>query len=240
MINNQLPYADSIDGEVVEDTAAKELVIPTQREAPGRQPALPRGGQPQPILAPWMKDRAEFIYKMQDVGKRAAHILGWHLCHAPANALRVLWFAFRTLCFIVVGASRWVFDLDGGRIHELSHEDYFKEKKLRDQRREDRAKIAGFVLGAVVVTVLIVWWWTPAWVSWGLLVCVVVVLALIGRPRDKPFIMPATIAPGEDTPLTADVVFETLCSLGIPKMTKPQDLQLLYAVKPSRASVTGR
>ena len=91
MINNQLPYADSIDGEVVEDTAAKELVIPTQREAPGRQPALPRGGQPQPILAPWMKDRAEFIYKMQDVGKRAAYILGWHLCHAPANALRVLW-----------------------------------------------------------------------------------------------------------------------------------------------------
>jgi hypothetical protein len=91
MINNHLPYADSIDGEVVEDTAAKELVIPTQARLLAANQPYPRGGQPQPILAPWMKDCAEFIYKMQDVGKRAAHILGWHLCHAPANALRVLW-----------------------------------------------------------------------------------------------------------------------------------------------------
>ena len=30
-------------------------------------------------------------------------------------------------------------------------------------------------------------------------------------------------------------MFKALCSLGIPKMTKPQDLQLLYAVKPSAA-----
>jgi hypothetical protein len=37
-----------------------------------------------------MKDHAEFTYKMQDAGKRAVHIVGWHLWHAPANALRVV------------------------------------------------------------------------------------------------------------------------------------------------------
>jgi hypothetical protein len=100
MTTNQFPYANSIDGEVVEESTAQELAVPTQRGA-NRQPAPPMGGQQQPILAPWMKDRAEFVYKMRDVGKRAAYILGWHLLHAPANALRVLWFAACGLFYIV-------------------------------------------------------------------------------------------------------------------------------------------
>jgi DNA segregation ATPase FtsK/SpoIIIE, S-DNA-T family len=72
-------------------------------------------------------------------------------------------------------------------------------------------------------------------VSWMLVVAAVIALASIGRPQDKPLIVPATMSLGEDIPLTADVVREALCSLGIAKMTKPEDIQLLYPVKPTRA-----
>jgi S-DNA-T family DNA segregation ATPase FtsK/SpoIIIE len=233
MTTNQFPYANSIDGEVVEESTAQELAVPTQRGA-NRQPAPPMGGQQQPILAPWMKDRAEFVYKMRDVGKRAAYILGWHLLHAPANALRVLWFAACGLFYIVGNVWVWTFDLHSPK-QEFTNEEYVKLNQNRERRLSQRGQVVGYGAGAIGLVGLIVWWAAPPWVSWGLLVAVVIVLALVGRPRDKPFIMPATIAPGEDVPLTADVVFEALCSLGIPKMTKPQDLQLLYAVKPSRA-----
>src|SRR6185312_15476528 len=93
MTANQLPYANGVSGEVVTGSTSEEPVIPTQRRAPDRQLVPLKGSEQKPILAPWMKDRAEFIYKMQDVGKRAVHTLGWHLWHAPMNALRVLWFA---------------------------------------------------------------------------------------------------------------------------------------------------
>jgi S-DNA-T family DNA segregation ATPase FtsK/SpoIIIE len=181
-----------------------------------------------------MKDRAEFGYKMQDIGKRAVHTLGWHLWHAPMNALRVLWFAACGLFYIVGSIWVWTFDLHSPK-QEFTSEEYVKLNQNRERRLSQRGQVVGYGAGTIGLVGLIVWWATPPWVSWGLLVAVVIVLALVGRPRDKPFIMPATIAPGEDTPLTADVVFEALCSLGIPKMTKPEDIQLLFAVKPSRA-----
>ncbi len=64
---------------------------------------------------------------------------------------------------------------------------------------------------------------------------VVAALGYVGRPRDgKPLILPAT-APTGETPLTGSVVLEALCSLGIPKMTKPEQIELLYPVKPARS-----
>jgi DNA segregation ATPase FtsK/SpoIIIE, S-DNA-T family len=210
MTANQSPYADSIDGEVVEESTAQELVIPTQRGSPDRRPALSTDGEQKPILAPWMKDRAEFAYKMRDVGKRAAYIVGWHLLHAPANALRVLWFAACGLFYIVGNIWVWTFDLHSPK-QEFTNEEYVKLNQNRERRLSQRGQVVGYGAGAIGLVGLIVWWATPPWASWGLLVAVVVVLALVGRPRDKPFIMPATIAPGEDVPLTADVVFEALC-----------------------------
>jgi len=79
MTTNQFLYADGVDGEVGVDSTPEELVIPTQRESPDGQPAVLKGAKQKPILAPWVKDRAEFTYKMRDVGKRAAHTVGWHL-----------------------------------------------------------------------------------------------------------------------------------------------------------------
>ncbi len=235
MTTNQFPCDDGTGGDTAVPRTPEEPVIPTQREALDNQPATFKGGEHKPFPPPWIRDRAEFASQVRDVGKRAALTISWHLWHAPENLIRVLGFALRGLGLVIAGLAKWVFDLDGGRLQELSHEEYFKEKKLRDERRTKRGKIAAWGLGGFLVVVAMVRLEAPTWVSWLLIVAAVITLALIGRPQDKPLIMPATMPPGEDTPLTADVVREALCSLGIAKMTKPEDIQLLYPVRPTRA-----
>ena len=233
MTTNRTSYAGDPYGEVVAASTSEEPVIPTQREAPDRRPALRQGAEQQPILAPWLKDGAEFIYQIQDVGKRAAHIVGWHLLHAPANALRVLWFAACGLFYIVGSIWVWTFDLHSPT-QEFTNEEYVKLHQNKERRLSQRGKVVGVGLGIVVLVAAMVWWSTPHWISWGFLAGLIIVLALVGRPRDKPLLVGEAAPPGE-VPLTADTVREALCSLGIPKMTRPEDIQLLFAVKPSRA-----
>jgi S-DNA-T family DNA segregation ATPase FtsK/SpoIIIE len=91
-----------------------------------------------------------------------------------------------------------------------------------------------------------VWWWPSSpvqwpwllwlpWPSWLLLAGAIVWWGYRGRPLDgKPFLQPAA-APTGDIKLTGDIVLRALCSLGIGKMTKPEDIELLYGVKPTRA-----
>lgn len=235
MTTNQLPYNSSLGGEIVVEGTQGARVIPTQRGAPERRAAPPAGGELKPILAPWLKDRAEFTYKMRDVGKRAAHTVGWHLWHALPNLLRLIWFALVGLYYLIGSLAVWVFDPVGDRLSELNNQDYFKEKKSHDNRVECRAKVLGYGFGAFLAVVLMIYVLVPRWVSWLLLASVVIILAVIGRPKDKPLIPPATVVVGEDKPLSADIVREALCSLGIPKMTRPEDIQLLFPVKPNRS-----
>jgi hypothetical protein len=90
-------------------------VIPAQRGAPACRPAAPKGGEQKPILAPWMKDRAEFTGKVRDVGKRAAHTVGGTygtLCLTPCECCGLPHAGFG-------GSSgniwRWVSDAEAGR-----------------------------------------------------------------------------------------------------------------------------
>jgi S-DNA-T family DNA segregation ATPase FtsK/SpoIIIE len=116
-----------------------------------------------------------------------------------------------------------------------SHEDHYKHAKLLQERVNQRLKVLGVLTGLALIGVLLLWWLTPWWVLWTLLTIVVAGLGYIGRPRNgKPLILPATTSTG-DTPLTNSLVLEALCSLGIPKMTRPDQIELLYPVKPSRA-----
>ena len=51
------------------DNTPEEPVIHAQRGALAGRPATPEGGEQKPILAPWMKYRAEFTGKVRDVGQ---------------------------------------------------------------------------------------------------------------------------------------------------------------------------
>jgi S-DNA-T family DNA segregation ATPase FtsK/SpoIIIE len=222
------------------DSTAEEPVIPAQRGAPAGQSAAPKSGEQKPILTPWMKYRAEFTGKMRDVGKRAAHTVGWHLWHALTNALRVLWFAPRGLWRIIRNIWRWVSDAEEGSLRQdaiakNNHNDYFKHSKLRDERASRRCKQLAALTTLALIGVALLLWLAPAWLLWTLAAAGVAGLGYAGRPRNgKPLILPAT-APTGATPLTNDIVLESLCSLDISKMTRPEDIELLYGVKPARA-----
>lgn len=153
MTANQLPYANGAGGEAVAGSTSKQPVIPAQRGASDRRVAPTKRGELKPILAPWMKDRAEFTYKMQDVGKRAAHTVGWHLWRAPMNALRVLWFAACGLFCIVGSIWVWVFDLEHRSLsQELTADEYVTYHRNSERRLSQRGKVVGVGLGIVVWT----------------------------------------------------------------------------------------
>jgi DNA segregation ATPase FtsK/SpoIIIE, S-DNA-T family len=212
----------------------------------------PKDGELGPILPPWTRDRAEFTGKISDLGKRTAHAALWHLWHAPANVLRVLWFAARGLWRVVVIIWGWVFDaehksLRRDAIANKSHDDHFKHAKLLQERVNQRLKVLAVLIVLALIVVFILWFlsprwqivpgWTltPKWLFTLLATAGVGALGYVGRPRDgKPLIIPATASTG-DTPLTNSLVLEALCSLGIQKMTRPDQIELLYPVKPARA-----
>jgi S-DNA-T family DNA segregation ATPase FtsK/SpoIIIE len=139
----------------------------------------------------------------------------------------------------VASIWRWVFDTEARSLRQdaiatKSHEDHYKHAKLLQERVTQRLKVLGVLTGLALIGVLVLWWLTPGWVLWTLLATVVAGLGYLGRPRNgKPLILPAT-TPSGDAPLTNSLVLEALCSLGIPKMTKPEQIELLYPVKPAR------
>lgn len=63
MITNQSPSVAT--GEAVIDSSiTQEPVIPTQRGTPPNQPTALKRSEQKPILAPWMKNRAELADKI--------------------------------------------------------------------------------------------------------------------------------------------------------------------------------
>ncbi len=135
-------------------------------------------------------------------------------------------FAPRGLWRVVVSIWGWVFDYENRSLRQdaianKSHDDHFKHAKLLQERTGQRLKVLAVLIGLALIGLLLLKWLAPVWVLWALLAVVVAALGYVGRPRDgKPLIVPATTPTG-DTPLTNSLVLEALCSLGIPKMTRP-------------------
>jgi DNA segregation ATPase FtsK/SpoIIIE, S-DNA-T family len=188
------------------DSTAEEPMIPAQREAPAVRPAAPKGSEQKPILTPWMKNRAEFTGKMRDVGKRAAHTVGWHLWHALPNALRVLWFASRGLWRVIRNIWRWVSDAEAGSLRQdaiakNNHDDYFKHSKLRDERARRRCKQRAALTALALISALLLLRLAPVWLLWTLVAAGVAGLGYAGHPRNgKPLILPATAPTGRSSP----------------------------------------
>lgn len=251
MTINQPSYVGDTHGEIVAGNTPGGPVIPTQRGASPNQPTALGHGEQKPILSPWMKNRTEFTGKVSELGTWTLHAVLWHLWHAPANTLRVLWFTPRGLWRVVASIWGWVFDVESRSLRQdaiatKSHEDHYKHAKLLQERVNQRLKVLGVLAGLSLIVLLILWFLTPRWQivpGWTLTprwlftllgLAAVSGLGYVGRPRDgKPLILPATTPTG-DTPLTNSLVLEALCSLGIPKMTRPEQIELLYPVKPAR------
>lgn len=243
-----------VEGEVVPNTDVGAVVD----TAPPVKPAR-KGGELKPIVADWLKDRGEFVATVKDVGHRAGHTTVWHVVHSPFHAGRIIRYAPRGIGRTLNGLARWVFHAEVRPMQrELVAKNEAKDWTTLEKERKERVALRWRLCAGLAVFLSIcvaLWWWlmprwelfpgwwfipqwilTPWWTSILITTISTITFGYIGRPldKDKPLIRHAT-SPYTDTPLTNDIVLEALCSLGIAKMNKPEDIELLYGVKPTRA-----
>lgn len=243
-----------VEGEVVPD-ADVDAVVDT---APPVKPAR-KGGELKPIVADWLKDRTQFVDTVKDASYRAGHTTVWHIVYSPFHAGRILRYAPRGIGRTLNGLTRWVFHAEVRPMQrELVVKNESKDWVQLEKERKERVALRWRLCAGLTVFLSIcvaLWWWlmprwelfpgwwfipqwilTPWWTTVLITTISTITFGYIGRPldKDKPLIRHAT-SPYTDTPLTNDVVLEALCSLGISKMSTPDDIELLYGVKPTRA-----
>jgi DNA segregation ATPase FtsK/SpoIIIE, S-DNA-T family len=232
MTTTQPSDTDVLDTEPVDTTPD---LAPQAPVAPGREL--------KPLLASWLKDRGEFTEKVTDVSRRTAHTTTWHALHSPLHILRILRYAPRGLWRVIHLIWGWVMDAEGKPLRrEAVNANQAKEYLHLAREREHRIHRRWIGLTATSVVVLtglvVAWFMLPSWqvASWFTLTpgwvfalfgaAVVAGLGYVGRPVDKPLIRRATDITGNPT-LRPELILKALVSLGIPKMTEPEDIRIL-------------
>ena len=194
-----------------------------------------------PIVADWLKDSDAFIETVKDTTHRAAHTTTWHIVHSPLHAWRFVKYTPRGLGRVIAGIWGWIFHSEIRKLRRDAVEgNNPAEWRALEKERKERVRVrwrgALALLVLALIGVPLLWYLAPLWMNAALVAAAVIGLGYVGRPRDgkKPLLQAATATTGE-IKLTNDIVLEALCSLGIPKMTSPENIELLYGVKPARA-----
>lgn len=196
----------------------------------------------QPILAAWLKDSDAFIETVRDTGHRVGHTTVWHAVHSPLHYARLLRYAPRGAGRVVKSISGWVFHAEAAALRrEAVNANNAAEWRAQEKERKERVALRWRLLVLMMILALIcigLWWWlvphfeiafgwvlTPWWTFVLLATASVIPLGYIGRPIDKPLLKRATDASG-NPPLKPEIILEALCSLGIAKMNKPEEIRV--------------
>ncbi|MQA06647.1 MAG: cell division protein FtsK [Streptosporangiales bacterium] len=240
------------DGEVIEDQPTAEADHPSSEgpaddedqagtpvpvDPPARRErvdliARARGDETRsPVLAPWLKDRAELRDVTRWLAGFVGHTAAYHLVRVPLYVAKLTGRSPRGVYRTLRAIAGWVLDAEGAPLRrEAVDRKDADEYMALDGLRRDRLKwrfllvlplllaAAGLVaasVGALAVAVL-------AAVS-------VVVFGVIGSPADKPLIGRSVVT--QKAPrLTSDLVVRALAALGI--------AQINAAVGPKGTGIT--
>lgn len=219
---------------------------------PGEPAAAPapaetlKAGERRPIVAPWLRNRGEFLAVVGDTVYRACHAAAWHVVHSPFHAARFVMYTPRGIYRTVRALWRWVLLAEIKPLREAVIDanlpaEWQKLEKERKERVAVRWRAVTVSAGLLVLATLLWWWLAPRWAiafGWELTPGWTVVLATVagvlsfgylGRPADKPLVKSATDVSG-NPPLRSETVVNALVSLRIPGMTKPEDIRLLHDI----------
>jgi S-DNA-T family DNA segregation ATPase FtsK/SpoIIIE len=210
-----------------------------------RQPR--RGnGELEPILASWLTDRDERRDVVVGGTVYVGHTALRHVVWTPVYAMRAVRYAPWGLWHLLKIFWIWLLDLKTKELIDDTHEkrEHARYQSLTQQRRatvQDRLLKTFVGYPTILVFALSIWIILtttdviPApthWQEWLLSIGVVCALGVIGY-REAKRVRPDLLT-DDAGDLTGTVVIDALCSLGIPGMREPEDIRLLYAVKPSR------
>jgi DNA segregation ATPase FtsK/SpoIIIE, S-DNA-T family len=215
-----------LDAELVEDDepgAGPVAVDPPDRHRGDRSMAARlhayRSGSRRPVLAPWLRSRAELAAAARWAATHAAHTSAYHAARSPLYAARLAARSPRGALRTVVAAGRWVADAEGAPLRLTSvgkgdAETYLKLVKVRQDRVRLRWRLAAVAAVVLVAAGLVVHWWAPVWSQLLLAGALVAALGWVGTPADKPIVGRAVVTQKAQR-LTSDIVVRALGALGI-------------------------
>ena len=196
-------------------------VVPVYATITGRHDA-----QLRPVLPAWARSRSDLEAAARWWGGRVKHEVLYHLVRVPVYAGRMLVWAPIGACRLLGKACRWVFDAEQVQLGAQQAKagdvgSYMQVKANHKEQVKQRLIAAGVTLGTgalgvrVAVDVVPVGWQVAAGVA------LLAVLARIGQPADKPIVQGAKVTTTQYRRLTAEIVREALCSLGISGLKEP-------------------
>jgi DNA segregation ATPase FtsK/SpoIIIE, S-DNA-T family len=221
--------AESEDEEELDGRPVLVDSVEAQRPArPG-----PRTAQRRPILAGWLRSRAEFRETLAWALRHAAHKTAFHAVRVPTVYLgRLALRSPRGAWRITRGTFRWVTDWEGHPVRAAAVERtddaaYLRLSKQRNNRvrlRTGVLLVAGLPLALLVVTLGL--FAGPLTRILGL-VALVAVLGAFGREADKPLLDVAVVKP-KAAKLTSEIVRRALASLPISGLTDKLAEQITF------------
>ncbi|MEV4893537.1 FtsK/SpoIIIE domain-containing protein [Nonomuraea sp. NPDC055795] len=178
-----------------------------------------------PILPAWVRSRRDFEAAARWWAGRIAYTSAYHVVRSPKYAAKTMWWAPRGLWVAVRGSWRWVSDAEQAPLRkqqvakgDVDH--YLALARIRSANVRARLPVVlggtAAALGAGTAAALAM----PS--PWLQLLGggVTAALGVAGRPADRPIVGPAVVT-SRFRRLTAEMVRDALCSIGISGIKDP-------------------
>ena len=197
---------------------------------PGRQPSTlaaawaTRAEHRRPVLAPWVRSRAELAARARWLASYTGHIAAYHTVRVPKYAARLAVRSPAGALRVIVRTHRWVLDHEAHplRMDAVRRNDpdtYLKLRKARDDRVRGRAFFALLGFAVAAGSALVVATTAPPLARPAALAAVVAVLGWLGTPEDKP-LLDTAVTVNRVHRLTSEVVLRAVLALGIAEINK--------------------
>lgn len=172
-----------------------------------------------PIVPAWLRNAEQRVAFVKQFAGLVAYLTGLHASRSPKYAAKVTLWALPGLWRTLTLTHHWVFDWEAHSVRADSvrrnaTDEYMKLSRQRNDRVRRRGlAVVGMAL-ALLTVALVVAFAAPTWAQLAAVGLVVVVLARVGRPSDKPIIDRVVIGQ-RFTRLTAEMVRNAVVALAI-------------------------
>jgi len=178
----------------------------------------------QPVLPPWLESREAARGAALWAAGHAGHVVAFHTLRLPVYAARLALRAPIGAALLAGRGLRWWLDAEGipvrmDAVRRLDAAEYLKLTDRRDDRVRWRTTVAAVVIALATLGFAAWRWLLPEPAAWAVAVVVVVVLGLVGTPRDRPVIGRAVV-PTQAVRLTSDHIVRALGGLGLAEVNK--------------------
>lgn len=191
--------------------------------------------RPDPILVEWLRDPALFADTARRLAKRNTHRLLRHTVWSPVYLAKLVKWSPRGFWRASTSLVAAISDSDTRHLQHAhagrgESKEYVSLERVRHDRVHNRLIVAAVLTALAVIGFALVWWLVSPLVCQLAGLATVLVLGWVGRPQGKRILAAEKLVAGAPPPLSAPMVREALCKLGIAGMRDPAEIGLLFDV----------